>query len=243
VSTILVRVRVASGRLRGIAHRTPPVFALNRRRLRRVADSGAQPAGVVRARTPANGELVVALSYDDGPSPVNTPALIELLARHRARATFFVVGEEVDRNPELARDIVAAGHELGNHSFSHPNLLALTGSALKEDFEHAAESVERAVGRRPTLVRPPYGKRAGDVAELCGSTTVLWSVDSGDTAGFAADRVAHEVIAHVRSGDVVLMHDGGDERPATLGATARILEALAGQGYRFVTVSELLAGS
>ena len=240
MSEVLARLRLASGQLRGVAHRSPLVFALNRRRLRRIAGTDSGPVGVVRARPPGDGELVVALSYDDGPSPANTPALLELLERHGARATFFVVGEEVNRHPELARTVFAAGHELGNHSFSHPNPFALPESALLEEFERAADAIERATGRRPTVLRPPYGKRAGELAALCSSRTVLWSVDSGDTAGFGADRVGREVIANVHSGDIVLMHDGGDARPATLAATARILEDLGGRGYRFVTVSELL---
>jgi peptidoglycan/xylan/chitin deacetylase (PgdA/CDA1 family) len=182
---------------------------------------------------------VVALSFDDGPSPANTPVLLELLARHGALATFFVVGEEVERHPELARELVAAGHELGNHSFSHPNPLALPDQELAGEFARGAEAIELATGRRPEVLRPPYGKRAGDLAALCGSRAVLWSIDSGDTAGFTADRVAREVTANVRSGDVVLMHDGGGDRPTTIAATGRILENLGARGYRFVTVSQL----
>ena len=217
----LFLLRLAEGRLRRVAHRSTIGFALNRARLRRATLSHERDA-IIRAWPPDNDDLMVALS----------------------KATFFVLGKEVERYPELARELLARGHELGNHSFSHRNPLTLSEIDLTEEFERAATSIEAATGRRPLTLRPPWGNRAAELARNWsprGVATVLWAIDSGDTVGFTADRVGREVIANVRSGDVVLMHDGGDERPATLAATARILEKLGGRGYRFVTVSELLA--
>lgn len=240
----MARPPLARGRLRGAVHRMPLAFALQRRRLRRAATRGHGESGVIRALRPRAGTLLVALSYDDGPSPANTPNLLELLARHDAHATFFVVGNEVQKHPELARAVVSAGHELGNHSYSHANPLTLDEAGMAEEFERAAASIEQATGGRPRVLRPPYGKRAPELAALnrpLGVSTVLWSIDSGDAAGFSADRVAHEVISNVRSGDVVLMHDGGDPRPTTLAATEVVLEELGRRGYRFLTVSEAIA--
>jgi len=196
-------------------------------------------SGVVRA-VPGGEERVIALSFDDGPSPANTERLLEALARHDARATFFMVGERAVDHPELARAVVAAGHEVGNHSYSHAHPEALEREELALQFDRAADAIEQAAGVRPSLVRPPYGKGAEG---LGAAKVVLWSIDSGDTAGFGADRVAKEIIDHACSGDIVLLHDGGNERPVTIAAVETVLETLSERGFRFVTVSELLSGS
>jgi peptidoglycan/xylan/chitin deacetylase (PgdA/CDA1 family) len=225
------------GTLRSLPLSWPFVFALNRRRLRMLAGrSGVDH--VVRA-APHREERVLALTFDDGPSSANTERLLELLERHDARATFFMVGERVLQAPALARAVVAAGHEVGNHSYSHAHPGALGLEELSLEFDRAADVIERAAGVRPSLVRPPYGKRAEDLD----GKVVLWSIDSGDTAGFGADRVAGEIVDHARSGDIVLLHDGGDWRPVTIAAVERVLETLSARGFSFVTVSELLSTS
>jgi peptidoglycan-N-acetylglucosamine deacetylase len=237
--------RLAQARLRSTLHRSSVAFAVNRRRLRWAAAGGVS-SGVIHAVAPKDGALLAALSYDDGPSPANTLRLLELLERYEARATFFVVGAEVEKHPELARAVVDAGHELGNHSFDHANPLTLEEDELRADFNRAAVAIERATGRRPALLRPPYGKRAPELAALHrpdGVATVLWSIDSGDTRGTSVDVVTHEVTENIEAGDVVLMHDGGDARPITLAATERVLEELTVRGYRFVTISELLVAA
>ena len=221
-------------------HRLPFFHELNRIRLR--LDRRSTARGVVR-NGPAKGtERTVALSFDDGPSPANTGPVLELLARHDARATFFMVGEQVLEHPALARAVLAAGHEIANHSHTHPDPSLVGAPEWMDEFARAAAAIESVVGVRPRLVRPPFGKRAEELAAglAVDSTVVLWSVDSGDTAGFAASRIAHEVVDHVRPGDIVLMHDGGAARPATIEAAAAILEALRRRGYRFVSVSDVL---
>jgi peptidoglycan/xylan/chitin deacetylase (PgdA/CDA1 family) len=119
----------------------------------------------------------------------------------------------------------------------------LTLDELVAEFDLAASAIEAVTGVRPSLVRPPYGKRARDLAATLpeGESVVLWSLDSGDTAGFDAARVGREVVDHARPGDIVLLHDGGSHRPVTLEAVAAALETLTALGYRFVTVSELLS--
>jgi peptidoglycan/xylan/chitin deacetylase (PgdA/CDA1 family) len=152
----------------------------------------------------------------------------------------------VDRYPELVAQITAAGHELGNHTFSHSNLRQLDEESLREEVERGANAISQA-GGHASLFRPPFGKRAREAARLCtalGFLTVLWSVDSGDTMrSFSADRIAREVVGHVRPGDIVLLHDGGARRQKTLDATRQILEELAARGYRFVKVSDVLSRS
>ena len=214
------------------------VFWLNQRRLRIEARRGL-PAGAIRS-VQGEGRLV-ALSYDDGPSPANTPDLLEILASAGARATFFVVGREVVRHPELVAQIVAAGHELAGHSYSHLNLKTADPATARSEIERGSQAIAD-VAARPLLFRPPFGKRSGAVEQACrdlGLTMVLWAVDSGDTMPFASDRIAAEVLQRVESGDIVLMHDGGDRRQRTLDATEQILVGLRSRGYRFVTVSEL----
>ena len=232
-----------AGDLLALARRSPPAFALNQRRVRLEARRGAPRWALRAARGPR--DRAIALSYDDGPSPANTPELLEILASAGARATFFVLGSEVDAHPELAARIVAAGHELGNHSFTHVHARRLDASGLRGELERASGAIA-AVAPPTRLFRPPFGKlprRGARVCEELGLTTVLWSVDSGDTMRFSAARIAREVVARVEPGDIVLMHDGGDRRPRTLEATRVVLEQLARRGYSFVTVSELLAGA
>jgi peptidoglycan-N-acetylglucosamine deacetylase len=215
-------------------------FRLNQRRLRFEARRGI-PGGTLRAvRTRDN--RTVALSYDDGPSPANTPELLEILAAEEARATFFVVGAEVALYPELVARVVQAGHELGNHSYSHVNPRGLDERGLRLEMERGAQAISDAAGQS-SLFRPPFGKRPREAARVCatlGLTNVLWSVDSGDTMPFSAPRIAREVVERVEPGDIVLMHDGGERRQRTLDATRQILLELKGLGYRFVTVSELV---
>ncbi len=224
------------------ARRSRLGFWLNQWRLRAEVRRGV-PVGVVRmARN--RRDRMIALSYDDGPSPANTPELLEILAGAGARATFFVVGSKVVRHSQLTARIAQAGHELGNHSYSHANPLDLDEQGLRLEIERGARAIAGVVDQ-PSLFRPPFGKRPREAARVCaeiGLTTVLWSMDSGDTRPFSASRIADEVVRHVRPGDIVLMHDGGERRQETLDATRRILEELGGRGYRFVTVSELLGG-
>lgn len=224
------------------ARRSRLAFRLNQRRLRLETRSG-YPAGSLRA-APKTSERVVALSYDDGPSPENTPVLLELLASAGARATFFVVGSEVVRYPELAARIVESGHELGNHSYSHRNVRNLDEQETRLEMERANLVIAEAAVA-PSLFRPPFGKHSRGQARICrsvGLTSVLWSVDSGDTMPFSTARIVSEVVGRVEPGDIVLMHDGGERRQRTLDASRHILGQLAHRGYRFVTVSELLNG-
>jgi peptidoglycan-N-acetylglucosamine deacetylase len=228
--------------IRRRAHKSSLVFALNQRRLRVATRRGLQPGGPVRAVLGMR-EPLIALSYDDGPSHLNTPQLLDILHEQQARATFFVVGNQVKGNERLLARVAAEGHEIGNHSFSHTDPLELDHDGLRSEIERTQKVISRAVAE-PLLFRPPFGKKPRAAACVCaerGITAVLWSIDSGDTRDFTTERIVGEVVGRARPGDIVLMHDGGEHRPRTLEATRRIVEDLAGRGYRFVTVSDLLA--
>jgi peptidoglycan-N-acetylglucosamine deacetylase len=214
-------------------------FRLNQRRLR-YETRRRRPRHVLRAGRDRH-DRAIALSYDDGPSPENTPELLEMLGAVGARATFFVVGSQAVRHPELLARIAGAGHEVGNHSYSHANPRDLDDEALRSEILRGAHAIAES-GAPQTLFRPPFGKRPQAAARICqdaGFSCVLWSVDSGDTMPFSAARIAREVVDRVEPGDIVLMHDGGERRQRTLDATRMILDELQNRGYRFVTVSEL----
>jgi len=220
--------------------RSRVAFGLNQRRLR-IESHPLMPAGSLRGAR-GRSELTVALSYDDGPSPANTPDLLDMLAGAGAHATFFVVGSEVVRYPALAARIAAEGHELGNHSYSHAHPRGLGDIELRREVERGARAIADAAAE-PRLYRPPFGKRARAATTICaqlGYTSVLWSIDSGDTMNFSAARISDEVVSRVEAGDIVLLHDGGSRRQRTLDATESVVNRLSARGYHFVTVSELL---
>jgi peptidoglycan/xylan/chitin deacetylase (PgdA/CDA1 family) len=177
----------------------------------------------------------VALTFDDGPG-AHTKRLLGTLAQYQARSTFFVIGQNVANNPQIVRDQVAAGHEIGNHTWSHPDLTQLASDEVSDQINLADEAIEAAVGFRPTYVRPPYGALNPSARATIDRPLILWSVDPRDWECLDSDHVASYVIENVRPGDVVLMHD---VHRTTVDAVPRILDTLAGRGYHFVTVSEL----
>ena len=172
----------------------------------------------------------VALTFDDGPHPDSTPALLAALARHRARATFFIWGAHALRHPDHLRAVYAAGMWLGNHTQTHPHLTRADRATVVAELSGAQQSVRRATGLSPTLFRPPYGD-TGDgvraVAAEFGLTEVLWSVDTRDWAGVSADEIV-EAAGRVEPGGIILMHDGGHR--STVEAVPRILRMLADRG-------------
>ncbi|MEV6975758.1 polysaccharide deacetylase family protein [Kitasatospora sp. NPDC093806] len=186
----------------------------------------------------------VALTFDDGPDPVHTRQVLEILDRYGARATFFCVGHHVAALPDEVRRIADAGHELGNHSWSHPFLPDLTPEQLREQLDRTTEAVARVTGEAPTRFRPPYGGLTPEVlatlAEHPGTVT-LWDVDSRDWSRPGPERIAETVLGGVRPGSVVLMHEGAGDRGQTVRALPSIIEGLLERGLEPVTVGELAA--
>jgi peptidoglycan-N-acetylglucosamine deacetylase len=169
------------------------------------------------------------LTFDDGPAD-DTQRLLDLLARHRTLATFFLIGQRVEARNELARRIAAEGHAIGNHSWSHPDLTTLARDALRSELERTSDAIERVVGARPALFRPPYGffnDQVQEVASALGMRMLLWDVDTADYERPGVDSIAAAIEA-ASADAVVLMHDGraGDEhadRSQTVAAVARVL--------------------
>ena len=191
----------------------------------------------------------IALTFDDGPDPVWTPQILDVLRRHNAHATFFVVGARVNEHPELARRILAEGDELGSHTFTHPDLSALPGWRRDIELSLTRSAIAGATGRQVTLMRPPFSAgpdslTGNDVdvlraAARTGYIAVLSDLDSGDWQRPGVDAiVAAASQEKAGAGAVVLMHDGGGDRSQTLAALDRLLTELTAKGYRFTTVSE-----
>ena len=179
----------------------------------------------------SQGSRVVYLTFDDGPSR-HTPAVLELLARAHAKATFFVVGSHAAANAAGLRAIQAGGHKIGNHTWSHPQLTRLSPNEIRSEIART----DAAVGFSATCVRPPYGATNGTVAATIaavGKRSVLWSVDSLDWTQPGAEQIADTIVSQVRPGSIVLMHDGGGDRQQSVAALAIVLDSLAAQGYSF----------
>jgi len=182
----------------------------------------------------------VALTFDDGPHPEGTPAVLEQLASAGARATFFMVGEQVDRSPSLAAEVAAAGHAIASHGYLHRNQLRRTRGELEDDLSRADATIAEATGRRPLLYRPPYGIFSWYGIGLAwrGWTPLLWSRWGRDWAARATPgSIAAKVTGHLEAGDVLLLHDAdtysadGSHR-RTAAALPRVLEQIELRGLR-----------
>jgi peptidoglycan/xylan/chitin deacetylase (PgdA/CDA1 family) len=192
----------------------------------------------------------IALTFDDGPSGT-TPAILDVLDTYGVRATFFVIGSWVELLPDVVRDTAARGHELGNHTWTHVDADRTRELAiLRDEVARTNDVIERVAGRRPSLLRPPYGSDPGRFARVAAEcdldATVLWSVQSFDWQDPEPEPIVVQVLAEVEPGAIVLFHDGQREtndvkpRASTLAALPTILERLRSDGYEFLTVSELL---
>ncbi len=190
----------------------------------------------------------VALTFDDGPHFALTPRLLDILKAKGIHATFFVVGQNAKEYPGILKRAIAEGHEIGNHSWSHPNFAKMTDEAVRSELTRTSDAIEAAIGKRPTLMRPPYGsftKAQGKwFHDDMGFTVVLWDVDPDDWRdpgpAVVEDRVLNgwKDSTGVRHGSIVLSHD---IHKGTVEAEADIIDKLMEKGYKFATVSELIA--
>lgn len=184
----------------------------------------------------------MAMTFDDGPHAQLTPRLLDLLKERKIRATFFVVGQNAAEYPEVLKRIVAEGHELANHSYTHPILASMGEAALMEQMEKTHQAVLRATGVTMKVMRPPYGALSEPQRRLVharyGYRVILWDVDPLDWKIRDAERVSREILARTQAGSIVLSHD---IHKSTVDAMPATLDGLQAKGFQFVTVSELLA--
>jgi peptidoglycan/xylan/chitin deacetylase (PgdA/CDA1 family) len=194
----------------------------------------------------SRGSRKVALTFDDVPDPRFTPYVLDILKNKKVSATFFVVGTRSSKHPDILRRIHYEGHNVGNHSYSHPDFSKLPMVKMQEQINRAEVIIKRIVGFRPKLVRPPYGEILPSQLEWAkqqGYTVVNWDVDSSDWRQLTADRVFQNVTRAIRPGSVVLMHAGGgkgQDLSGTVKALPRIIDWLRAHGYEPVTLTELL---
>jgi peptidoglycan-N-acetylglucosamine deacetylase len=189
----------------------------------------------------ANGGMI-ALSFDDTPSPY-TEGIYRTLLRYHANATFFVIGDRIDGHAPLLRAMVDNGMELGNHSYTHPRDLATEGEGASLELQTANAAIQQASGVRPCLFRPPYGVLTPDLvqrAKVAGLTTAKWTVDPTDWTHPGVSAIRERVLAAAQPGSIVIMHDNIETRGQTLKALPSILAGLQARGLHMVTISELL---
>lgn len=205
--------------------------------LRSAVSSGTEAAAGRLRDQNARGEIH--LTFDDGPTASNTVEILELLDRHDAAAVFFPIGEQVEPNAALLERAVDDGHRLGNHTWSHDRLADLTAWEFDAAVGRTQIAVERATGTVPTCLRPPEGVIDDDAADMAaaeGLSIELWTVDPLDWQTDDADTIARRVIDRAEDGAVVLLHDGGGDRQATVEALGTILRELGRDGYRFTVL-------
>ncbi|WP_369393633.1 polysaccharide deacetylase family protein [Streptomyces sp. CG1] len=180
----------------------------------------------------------IALTFDDGPAAPETAILLTSLARYKARVTFFTIGQNVAAHPDLVRAEARAGHEIGNHSWNHPDLTRLTPEQIASQLNRTSAAIKAATGQAPTVFRPPYGALNETVRSATTMSPVLWNVDTEDWKYPDAAKVAQIVVGKARPNAVVLMHD---IHATSVEAVPEILRILTARAYRFVTVSHLRA--
>jgi peptidoglycan/xylan/chitin deacetylase (PgdA/CDA1 family) len=188
----------------------------------------------------------LALTFDDGPGE-STPDILAILAEHHVPATFFQCGANVDRLPQIAREVAARGHEIGNHSYSHPYLFLCSPGIIENELRRAQETIERHTGFRPAWFRAPYGARwfgVGPAQSKLQLTGVMWSAIGYDW-NRRADEVVERTVASVSNGAILCLHDGRELRRkpdvrATVEAVRRLVPLLLDRGYKFETIGRLL---
>ena len=208
------------------------------------ARTPSQPSpGPEPAAAPAPKALptkYVVLTFDDGPDPVYTPLILDVLAEYDAKATFFEVGRNVVKHPALTKRIHAAGHSVQNHTWTHADLRPLSAASFRQQISSTDQAIRAQTGGTPACLRPPYGAVNSTVtkqAKALGKDLVVWDIDSRDWTKPGTAAIVRRVLAGVHNGSVILMHDGGGNRSQTVAALPTILKTLKARGYGFRTVT------
>ena len=182
------------------------------------------------------------MTFDDGPHAQNTPRLLDMLKQRKIHATFFFVGQCVQENPEIVKRIVAEGHDIGNHSWSHPDLAKMSDASVQNEIQKTQDAIVAACGEAPKLMRPPYGaftaRQRNWAHGTWGFKIVLWDVDPLDWKIRNSEHVKMEILKQTVPGSIILSHD---IHKTTVDAMPETLDALLAKGFKFVTVSELIA--
>ena len=196
----------------------------------------------------ARGAKQIALTYDDGPNDPHTLRLLEVLARHEVKATFFLIGRYVRQRPDIAREVAEAGHVIGNHTFTHPLLIFKSAAEIRRELSDCRAALQDAIGEHSNLFRPPFGGRRPATLRIpreLGLEPVMWNVTGYDWNAPPANVIEQKVAKQIRGGDVILLHDGGHkqmgaDRSQTVQATDHLVNRCKQEGYSFVTIPEMM---
>jgi len=194
------------------------------------------------------GTKQLALTYDDGPNDPHTLRLLEVLAKHNVHATFFLIGRYVQQRPDIVREIVKAGHVVGNHTFTHPLLISKSETEIRQELTQCRDALQHAIGEPSNLFRPPFGGRRPAVLRIArelGLEPVMWNVTGYDWNAPPAEKIERKIAKQMRGGDVILLHDGGHkqlgaDRSQTVIATDHLIVRYKTEGYEFVTIPQMM---
>jgi peptidoglycan/xylan/chitin deacetylase (PgdA/CDA1 family) len=198
--------------------------------------------GSIFRRLTGEAEKLIALTFDDGPWPQYTEQVLAILQQYAVPATFFWLGESVQKNPQIAQRVAQAGHAIGNHTWRHATR-DLSPHEAQAEIERTAQIIEQTTGIQTQMFRPPGGHKENGLnawATQHGYAVVMWSVQTDDWKADSAEQIVQRVLQEAQPGTVVLLHDGGNNRAKTVAALPQIIEGLQAQGYRLVTVPELM---
>ncbi len=191
----------------------------------------------------AKNDKKIALTFDDGPHYKYTEQILEILEKYGVKATFFIIGCNAEKKPEKVKLIYDKGHEIGNHTYSHGKNVTKDYDILNGEISKAAETIEKLIGKKPNIFRPPEGK-CNELVVSCardnGCSVILWSIDTRDWAHRPSNVIAEDILKQVRGGDIILFHDFITPDTPTPAALEKIIPALLEQGYEFCTVSEMI---
>lgn len=213
------------------SHKTNPTFSVPYR----------SAAGVSHYRG-SSSLPYLALTFDDGPHPAHTPRLLNILRSHNVKATFYVTGQNAARYPHLIKRMINEGHEIGNHTYTHPNLTKLSDAQVRSQLNRSVSAITNATGVKPRTMRPPYGaltsrQRSWIHAEY-GYPIIFWDVDPMDWKDRNSSIVSSRLINRARNGSILLLHDIHSTSVAAVPST---INALLNKGFKFVTVSQILS--
>ncbi len=194
----------------------------------------------MQRETVATGQILqkkIAITFDDGPNPDYTEMLLEGLAERKVSATFFLLGKEVEKYPDIVKDIYDGGHLIGTHSYEHVNLSSLNDKAAIEQVDKTNEAIKEITGESPEYIRPPFGCWKCNLDYETSMIEVLWDVDPLDWKTSNSDVITKRVVDKVEENDIILLHDASE---SSVKAAFKIIDELQQQGYVFVTVDEIL---
>ena len=192
----------------------------------------------------STSQKAVAITFDDGPNPIYTPQVLEIFAKAEGKATFFMIGEQMEKNPELVKEAAEQGHEIGNHTYTHPKLTELTPADCLAEIERTEQMIRELTGKKPVTFRPPYldyNHETISVVESKGYSMIgALNLEAQDWEQPGVDHILAASKKSVKNGSILIFHDGYGDRSQTIQAVRELVSDLKSQGYQLLTVSELL---